>query len=117
MSGSMRRVRLRDNSDLTSRTKALSKPSPALREKVGCWSDADRLVSCPILLPQEIRPELVEAGAADLGHYGVDLGAENIDRLLDPRQAASDRAVKRRAAKEHELRTEAHRDQNVGAAP
>src|SRR4051794_38028214 len=37
----------------------------------GGASGADRPVPCPILLPQEIRPELVEAGAADLGHHGV----------------------------------------------
>ncbi len=50
-------------------------------------------------------------------HHGVDLGLEDVDRLLDPRQSEGDRAVQCRAAEGHELRAEAHRDQYVGAAP
>src|SRR5437763_15550387 len=74
-------------------------------------------VALPVLGPQEIGAELIEARAADLAHHEVDLAAEDIDRLLDPGQPAGDRAVKRRPAEEAELRAEAPRDQDVGAAP
>jgi isopentenyl diphosphate isomerase/L-lactate dehydrogenase-like FMN-dependent dehydrogenase len=49
-------------------------------------------VPCPVLLPQEIGAELVEARAADLRHHGVDLGAEDVDRLLYPRKPAGNGA-------------------------
>src|SRR5579884_4484961 len=74
-------------------------------------------VALPVFLPQEIGTELVEAGAADLAHDQVDLAAEDVDRLLDAVETARDRAVQRRPAEEAEFRAEAHRDQDVGAAP
>ena len=37
--------------------------------------------------------------------------------FLTPGEPAGDRAVERRPAEEHELRAEAQRDQDVGAAP
>jgi len=40
-------------------------------------------VLAPVPGPQKIRTELIEAGAADLAHDQVDLGAEDIDRLFD----------------------------------
>ena len=35
----------------------------------------------PVVAPQEIGAELVEARAADLGHDQVDLAAEDVERL------------------------------------
>src|SRR2546421_195896 len=74
-------------------------------------------VAGPVVAPEEIGAELVEARAADLAHHQVDLAAEDVDRLLDPGQTAGDRAIERRPPEEAELRAEAHRDQDVGAAP
>src|SRR6266542_4921760 len=82
-------------------------PSPGLRLPV----------ARPVVIPQEIGAELTEARTADLAHHQVDLAAEDVDRLLDPGQPAGDRAVQGRPAKEAELRAEAPRDQDVGAAP
>ena len=67
-------------------------------------AEAASAVLRPVVAPQEIGPELVEARAADLAHDEVDLAAEDVDRLLDPGKPAGDRAVKRRAAEEDELR-------------
>src|SRR5207248_9380909 len=58
-----------------------------------------------------------EAWAADLPHDEVDLAAEDIDRFLDTGQPARHRAIEGRAPEEAELRPEAHRDQDIGAAP
>src|SRR5436190_16103002 len=74
-------------------------------------------VARPVVGPQEIGAELVEARAADLAHDEVDLAAEDVDRLLDPGEPARHRAIERRPAEEAELRPEAHRDHDVGAAP
>src|SRR3989442_1332957 len=82
-------------------------PSPGLRLPV----------ARPVVGPQEIGAELTEARTADLAHHQIDLAAEDVDRLLDPGQSAGHRPVKRRPAKEAELRAEAPRDQDIGAAP
>src|SRR6266516_2482847 len=74
-------------------------------------------VAGPVVAPQEVGAELTEARTADLAHHQVDLAAEDVDRLLDPGQPAGDRAVQGRPAEEAELRAEAERDQDVGAAP
>src|SRR5207237_3007600 len=71
----------------------------------------------PILAPQEVGAELVEARAADLAHDEIDFAAEDVDHLIDARNSADNGAVKRRAAEEHELGAEAERDQDVGTAP
>src|SRR5215469_12901628 len=66
----------------------------------------------PVVAPQEIGAELVEARAADLAHHEIDLAAEDVDRLLDAGQPAGDGAVERRAAEKHELGAQAKRDQD-----
>jgi hypothetical protein len=91
--------------------------SPSYGIDTAAAGTAPVLVPRPILRPQEVRAELVEAGATDLAHHEVDLGLEDVDRLLDPGQSAGNRAVKRRAAEGDKLRAEAHRDQDIGAAP
>src|SRR5580704_4508519 len=93
-------------------------PPETIRSNIACpppWLSLP--VARPIVGPQEIGAELVEARAADLAHHEVDLAAEDVDCLLDPGQPARHRAVKRRAAKEAEFRAEAARDQYVGTAP
>src|SRR4051794_10522085 len=95
-----------DNSDL--RRAGLRSGSPSLQVRSA--------VAGPVVGPQEIGAELVEARAADLAHDEVDLVDENIDRLLDPGKAASSRAVQRRPPEEAEIGAEAQRDQDVGAA-
>src|SRR5262249_26220620 len=72
-------------------------------------------VLCPVVAPQEVRSELIEAWAADLAHDKVDLAAENIERLFDAPGPTRDRTVKRRATEEHELGAEAEGDQDIGA--
>src|SRR5271165_4339627 len=73
-------------------------------------------VPLPVVTPQEIGAELIEAGAADLAHDKVDLVVENRDRLLDTGQTAGGRAIEGRAPHEAEIGAEAQRDQDVGAA-
>ena len=73
-------------------------------------------IARPILAPQEIGAELVEARAADLAHHEVDFLDKDVDRLLDPGQAAGSRPIERRTAHEAEIGAEAQRDQDVGAA-
>src|ERR1700739_48267 len=73
-------------------------------------------IARPIRFPQKIGAELVEARAADLTHDEVDLAAEDRNRLFDPGDPAGGSTVEGRAAHEAELRAEAQRDQNVGAA-
>src|SRR6184192_2861235 len=75
-------------------------------------SVARSAVALPIVLPQEIGAELVEAGAADLAHHQIDLVDEDIDRFLDPGKPASRGAVEGRPAEETEISTEAQRDQD-----
>src|SRR5260370_31221346 len=74
-------------------------------------------VSRPVVAPQEIGAELVEARNADLAHHQVDLAAEDVDRLLYAGQPTGHRAVERPPAEEHDVRAEAQRDQDIGAAP
>jgi hypothetical protein len=61
----------------------------------------------PVIAPQEIGAELIEARAADLAHHEVDFAAENIECLLDAGKSAGDGAVERRLAEKHELSAEA----------
>src|SRR6266568_4863065 len=71
----------------------------------------------PVLGPQEIGAELIEAWAADLAHYQVDLAPEDVDRLFDAGQSAGGGGVERRPPHEAEIGAEAERDQDVGATP
>src|SRR5271170_889568 len=71
----------------------------------------------PVVAPQEIGAELVEARAADLAHDQVDFVAEDVNHLLDTGNPACDGAIERRPAEKDELRAKAPRDQDVGAAP
>jgi len=70
----------------------------------------------PVVTPQEVGPELVEARAADLSHDKINLAAEDVDHLLDAGESTRDGAVESRPAKEHELSAETEGDQYVGAA-
>src|SRR5260370_24198658 len=90
--------------------------SRSLTQK-GALRIARSAVALPVVLPQEIGAELVEAGAADLAHHQVDLVDEDVDRLLDPGQPAGRGAVQGRPAEEAEIGAAAQRDQDVGAAP
>src|SRR5258708_32203488 len=80
------------------------------------WCGPSSAVLGPVVAPQEIGAELVEARAADLAHDEVDFAAEDVERLLDAGKPTRDGAVECRAAKEHELGAEAKGDQDVGAA-
>src|SRR5579883_3043806 len=73
-------------------------------------------VVLPVLAPQEIGSELIEARAADLAHDEIDLVLQDRDRLGGAGHAADDRAVQRRPAEKYEARPEAQRDQDVGVA-
>src|SRR5437763_11549880 len=74
-------------------------------------------VARPVVGPQEIGAELIEARAADLAHYQIDLVDEDIDRLLDPGEPAGRGGIEGRAYEEAEIGAEPQRDQDVGAAP
>src|SRR6266446_8336269 len=81
---------------------------------IGVPSNACRsAVLRPIVGPQEIGAELIEARTADLPHHQVDLAPEDVDRLLDAGQSAGRGAVERRPAHETEIGAEAERDQDV----
>src|SRR5215472_16572512 len=71
----------------------------------------------PVVAPQKVGAELVEARAADLAHDEVDLAAENIDHLVYAGQSTCHRTIERRPAEEHELGPKTEGDQDVGAAP
>jgi hypothetical protein len=70
----------------------------------------------PIVAPQKVGAELIEAWTADLAHDEVDLAAEDVDHLLDAGWPAGDGAVERRSAEEDELGAETEGDQDVSAA-
>src|SRR5712691_6843579 len=74
-------------------------------------------VARPILPPQEIGAELVEARAADLAHHEIDLAAEDVDRLLDPGDATGGRTIERRPAHKAKAGAETKGDQDIGATP
>src|SRR6202011_6332686 len=57
----------------------------------------------PVVTPQKVGAELVEARAADLAHHEVDFAAEDVDHLVDAGKPTGDRAIERRPAEEHEL--------------
>src|SRR6266487_4299313 len=71
----------------------------------------------PVVGPQEIGAELIEAWTTDLPHHQIDLAPEDVDSLLYPRQPAGGGAVERRPPHEAEIGAETERDQDVGAAP
>src|SRR5579862_5572180 len=73
-----------------------------------CLPSAQRgsSVAAPVVGPQEIGAEIGEARRADLAHHQVDLGAEDVDRLLDPGQSTGHRAIKRRPAEKAEIGAE-----------
>src|SRR3954451_3855106 len=81
-----------------------------------CRGGRGLAVALPVVGPQEIGAELVEARAPDLAHHEVDLASEDVDGFLDPGDATGSRAVKGRPAHEAEIGAEAERDQDVGAA-
>jgi hypothetical protein len=63
----------------------------------------------PVVGPQEVGTEFIEARTADLAHHQVDLAAEDADRLLDPGEPAGRGAVEGRAAEKNEIGSEAQR--------
>src|SRR5947209_9545231 len=92
-------------------------PPETIRSNIAPSPGLSLPVARPVVIPQEIGAELIEARAADLAHDEVDLAAEDVDRLLDPGEPARHRAIEGRSAEKAELRPEAHRDHDVGAAP
>src|SRR5947209_939071 len=74
-------------------------------------------VSRPVVAPQEIGTELIEAGTADLAHNEIDLFDKDVDRLFDAGQPAGRRTIEGRAAHKAEIGAETERYQNVGATP
>src|SRR5438132_12929641 len=73
-------------------------------------------VARPVVAPQEVGTELVEARAADLAHDQVDLVDEDVDRRLDAGQPAGRRTIEGRAPHKAEVGAETQRDQDIGAA-
>src|SRR6516225_3501436 len=74
-------------------------------------------IARPVVAPQKIGAELIEARAADLPHHEIDLADEDLDRLFDPGQSAGSGAIEGRASHKAEIGAEAERDQDIGAAP
>src|SRR5262249_19815375 len=74
-------------------------------------------ISRPVVAPQKIGAELIEARAADLTHHEIDLADEDLDRLFDAGQSAGSGAIEGRGSNKAEIGAEAERDQDVGAAP
>src|SRR3984893_9344358 len=73
-------------------------------------------VARPVVAPQEIGAELIEAGTADLAHDQIDLADKDVDRLFDPGEPAGGSTIQGRAPHEAEIGAETERDQDIGAA-
>ena len=68
-------------------SRAMRRPPAAIGQALKGGARRLQRLRAPVVAPQEIGPELVEARAADLAHDQVDLAAEDVDCLLDPGQA------------------------------
>src|SRR6266851_4315921 len=103
------------NSKLLSRIGALGERGTQTDRAGWVWGTPSD-VARPVVAPQEVGAELIEARTADLAHDQVDLFDEDVDRPFDTGQPAGGGTVERRPAHEAEIGAKTQRDQDIGAA-
>src|ERR1700730_14123849 len=73
-------------------------------------------VARPVVAPQEIGAEMIEAGAADLAHDEVDLTDKDVDRLFNAGEPSGGGTIEGRPPHKAKIGAEAQRDQDIGTA-
>src|ERR1700730_18157862 len=73
-------------------------------------------VARPVVAPQEIGAELIEAGAADLAHDEVDLTDKDVDRLFDAGEPSGGATIAGRPPQKAKIGPETQRNQDIRTA-